>query len=269
MNTNLFNFKTKISNAIYDIIKVTYKFFLRRSYMFRIAICDDENLITHQIESILTTYKKEKNLKIEISTFSSGNKLIEYIEKNKRFDLIYLDIEMDEMSGIEVARKIREVHLDHKTDLVFISGKDHYDRQLLGLQPLHFIRKPIDEKIVIKDLKLALLREEKLAKNFSYKKTNESYNISLSDILYFESIGRKIRIVTLHSEDDFYGNMKEVLEEVNNTNFIQIHKSYLINYEHTAVFKYEEVEMSNGHILPISQSKRKEIRAIQLRLMEE
>lgn len=232
--------------------------------MFRIAICDDEYTINSWIEKILLKYAKLNFLEIDIEVFSSGEEIYKYIEEEHGFDLIYLDIEMKLMNGIEVGKKIRKTLQDHKTEIVYISGKDGYDRQLFDVQPLHFIPKPINPKVVIEDLNLAMLKAEKLNNIFTYKKGTETNRILVKDIIYFESNDKEIKIVTVNHEDIFYGKIHEVFETVARYQFIKIHRSYIINYLHTALFKYDEVIMSNGMRLPISQSKRKEVREIQV-----
>lgn len=237
--------------------------------MFRIAICDDEYTISSQVERILLKYAKRNFLEIDIEVFSSGEELCRYIEEDHGFDLIYLDIEMKLMNGIEVGKKIRKTLQDHKTEIVYISGKDGYDRQLFDVQPLHFIPKPIKPKVVIEDLNLAMLRAEKLNYIFTYKKGTDTYRMPVKDIIYFESNDKEIKIVTVNHEDNFYGRIHDVYETVANYQFIKIHRSYIINYLHAALFKYDEVIMSNGVQLPISQSKRKEVREIQLSIEQE
>lgn len=232
--------------------------------MFSIAICDDEKIVGSQIENILLDYSKRASLKLDILVFFSGESLYKYIESGNNFDLIYLDIEMKCMNGIEVGKRIRNMMENHKTEIVYISGKDCYDRQLFDVQPLHFIPKPISPSAVIEDLKLAMIRADKLGGVFTYKKENESYRVPIKDILYFKSIGREIKIVTMNNEDIFYGVLQKVLDEVKKYQFIQIHRSYIVNYSHISIFRYEEVTMINKDTLPISQSKRKEIKDMQL-----
>ncbi|SHE93067.1 two component transcriptional regulator, LytTR family [Tissierella praeacuta DSM 18095] len=237
--------------------------------MFIIAICDDEQIIVSQIENILLDYSKRTSLEVDIIVFYSGEELYKYMELGYNFDLIYLDIEMEPMNGLEVGKMIRNRMQNHKTDIVYISGKDGYDRQLFDVQPLHFISKPIDPNNVIEDLKLAMLRANKLGGVFTYKKANESHKVPIKDIIYFESLGRETRIVTVNNEDIFYGVMQKIFDIVGKYQFIRIHRSYIVNYNHISIFRYEEVIMSNGIILPISQAKRKEIKDIQLSIEQE
>ncbi|MDW7669542.1 MAG: LytTR family DNA-binding domain-containing protein [Bacillota bacterium] len=233
--------------------------------MINIAICDDEKRICSEIENIILKYNNKNNLNIDIEIFCSGEELLNYIEKGNKFDLIYLDIELGEIDGIEVGNHLRKILRDYTTEIVYISGKDEYYRQLFDVQPLHFIPKPIDPDIVIKDLELAIERSKKLNYFFKYQKENKFIKISMKDIIYFESLNREIKITCVEGVDYFYGTLKDVLSKTNGFPFIKIHRSYIINYNHCVRFKYSEVSMSDGTTLPISRTKRKEIQDIQLK----
>ena len=232
--------------------------------MFNIAVCDDNKTICSQIESTLLAYAEKNLLKINVTIFYDGESYINYTEKGNNFDLVYLDIQMNSLNGVEVGKIIRKVRKDYSTEIVYISGKDEYDRLLFDLQPLHFIPKPINPNSVIEDLKLAMERSKKSFDFFKYKKGNEFFKIPVNDIIYFESQSREMKIVLKDSEDYFYGSMEDITQTFTKFQFVKIHRSYLINYDHARIFKYDEVKMSNGDVLPISQSKRKEIRELQI-----
>ena len=81
-----------------------------------------------------------------------------------------------------------------------------------------------------------------------------------------KSNNRKIKIVTIDGAESFYGKMDDVLIQTQRHDFLYIHKSYLINYNHASAITYTQVTMSDGTVLPISQKRRKEIRDLQLRI---
>lgn len=110
--------------------------------MLRIAICDDEITICSHIENIIMEYSKYFVIKV----FYTGEQLVDYIEQGNKFDLIFLDIELNLLNGIQVGKKIRQDMNDYITKIVYISGKNCYDRELFDVQPLNFIPKPIIKK---------------------------------------------------------------------------------------------------------------------------
>ncbi len=224
------------------------------------------SIICGDIENVLLNYQKYNFEEIEIEVFYSGEELCRYMEKGQSFDLIFLDIEMKEMNGVEVGRKIRQEMDDYLTKIVYISGKDSYDRQLFDVQPMHFLSKPINREKIIADLKLAMKLLQKQRFVFSYKKGYEILRVPIKNIIYFESLNRKIKIVTTRGEDMFYGAIDEIFNRVAKYQFIRIHRSYIINYIHVSRFKYEEVIMSSSSCLPIGQSRRSEVRNSRLLL---
>ena len=87
----------------------------------RIAICDDDKNICTQIENTLLEYSEKSMQKIEVLVFFSGEDLIGYINNGNLFQLIYLDIEMKKMNGVDVGKYIRKILKDYATEIVYIS----------------------------------------------------------------------------------------------------------------------------------------------------
>lgn len=238
-------------------------------FMFNIAICDDEVAICSQIETIILNYQKIYSIELGIEVFSSGEELYKYLLEEHFFDLIYLDIEMKELSGIQVGKIIRQTMDNYSSNIVYISGKDNYYKELFDVQPMHFLSKPIDAKKIIEDICLAMKLSNKYNELFIYKKGYNTYKILVKDILYFESLNREIKIVTTKEVVWFYGKLEQVYSQVAKYCFIQIHRSYLVNYAQVKKFQYDEVLMFNSDNLPISQSRRKEVRKRQLAYAKE
>jgi DNA-binding LytR/AlgR family response regulator len=232
--------------------------------MIKIAICDDDHFICSQLENILVKYTKRKYIKMNIDIFYSGKGILSCLDQGVIFDLIYLDIELGKISGIEVGLQIRKTMRNYTTEIVYISGKDKYYKQLFDVQPLNFIEKPISQQFVIGALELALERMKKYAGFFQYQKSHDIYKVEINNILYFESLNREVKIVTTIQEDLFYGNLEDISNRISNYPFLKIHRSYLINYNHATILRYSEVVMSNGTVLPISRNRRQEIRNIQI-----
>lgn len=237
--------------------------------MFRVAVCDDEQVICSQIENILVKYAAESNEKIDTQVFYSGEDLCRFLEMGQAFDLIFLDIEMDLINGIEVGKKIRDEMDNQISQIVYISGKDNYYRDLFDVRPMHFLHKPIQDADIIKDVRLAMKLADKLGGVFTYKKGHEYYKKPIKNILYFESSNREVRMVTTEGAELFYGKLDDIFTQVAKYQFMFIHKSYIVNYYYVTKFRYEEVTMSNEVVLPISQARRKTTRELQLKFERE
>ena len=111
--------------------------------MYRIGICDDEIGTCTQLEGFILKYLKERCIEHEIEIFYSGETLCKYMEDEKRFDLLFLDIEFDTIDGIQVGKYIRDILKDEIMDIIFISSKSHYAMQLFACRPIDFMIKPI------------------------------------------------------------------------------------------------------------------------------
>ena len=226
-------------------------------------------MICSQIENTILKYAAENNEKIDTQVFYSGEELNKFLGMGQTFDLIFLDIELKLINGIEVGKKIRE-EMDNQTlQIVYISGKDNYYRDLFDVRPMHFLHKPISEADIIKDVRLAMKLSDKLGGVFIYKKGHEVYRQPVKNILYFESNNREVKMVTSDGEEVFYGKLDDVYKQVAKYHFMYIHKSYIVNYFFVTKFRYEEVTMSNMEVIPISQARRKATRELQVRFEKE
>ena len=232
--------------------------------MFKIAVCDDVASVCNELKTMIMDMKNDLICKeITIDTFYSGEALIDNIKEENLYDLIFLDIELGKINGVEVGHIIRKQMEDYVTKIIYISSKDIYDRQLFDVQPLHFLKKPIDSKKVFDDIQLSMKISEKENRNFEFKSFRNTIKVPYRDILYFESRGREVFLMGTKNNYTFYGNIKD-LEEVLPKFFIHPNRSYFVNYEFVTCFKFEELIMTDGSVIPISRNKRKEIRELQL-----
>ena len=227
--------------------------------VINIAIVDDENKVCSSIERILLKLSGEQGIRVDIDVFYSGEELITEFE-SKFFDVIFLDIKLKKLSGIDVSRLIRGTMKNEITQIIYISGNTEYAVEVFDYDPFYFVPKPVTdeqiEKVFLKLIRKLNLKTEAFVYNVGHK----SFKVSVKDIIYFENSKREIIIHCVDKEDRFYGSMEGMVSQLSRYGFLLIHKSYLINTVHIRKYTYENVEMSNHVILPIAQSKRKEIR---------
>lgn len=238
--------------------------------MIKIAICDDDKNIAAKVENILEEIGKENLLKISIDVFYSGESLQKFYENGNTYDLIYLDIEMTMLNGIEVAKYIRE--RDRYTIIIYISSHEEYLIQLFEVEPFRFIRKPIDMAVFNKYFMEAynkILREEVY---FQYNFRRNNVKILYNNIVYFESRGRYINIIQKDGKEDrFNGKLNAIEEIVNRSNhpFLRVHQSYLINFHYIKKINFSKVELFNGKEIYISEERQKIIRERYSQILKE
>lgn len=233
--------------------------------MFRIGICDDEPFVCSKIEEIILNYGILAYEKIDVEVFCSGEELYEYIKCENYLDMIFLDIELKKLNGIELGKIIRNEMKNEITQIVYFSSKENYAMELFKVRPLNFLIKPIDNLKVIEMVNKAMELLNKLDIYFKYKQGHNFCKKEIKDIIYFESDNRQVKMVTTTGEITFYGTLSEIHSQLESHKFFFIHKSYLVNYYHVAEFYYDKLVMTNSQTLPISQSKRTEVRKLQLK----
>lgn len=227
--------------------------------MINIAICDDESVICKEIAEIVEQHMDDFLETIHIAVYEEGESLYEDLIKGHHFDLIFLDIEMYKINGIDIGIFIRKNMDNQSTQIVYISSKQRYAMDLFTIHPLNFLIKPVDPEKVIHSIQLMLKMRQRETECFSYQTKGMMKKIPLTDIYYFESNARKIKLVFAGGEDEFYGKLKEIYEQLEPSTFLYIHKSYLVNYLWVSAIKPHQMVVGNGLVLPISRSMQKQV----------
>lgn len=227
--------------------------------MYNIGICDDGENICTSIENMLLQYAQEKNIQVDTNIWYTGENLRDYLASGGYLDLLFLDIELFKMTGIEVGTYIRNQLDNMGLQIVYISGKASYAQQLFKTQPLDFLIKPILQEQINEVMGMALKIAKKRNERFEFQRGKDYYYIPMGDIVYLESKGRKVKVVTMKAAFEFYGKLKNVVKCLLE-DFIVIHQSYIINKEYVFRYTYEMVELVDGTILTISLANRKLVR---------
>lgn len=223
--------------------------------MISIALCDDEDKYLSRYETILSSYFKEKKLAFEIIKFKSGESFLFNLEDNiNRFQIVFLDILMHELNGIETAKKIRE--LNENVNLIFLTSSEMYVYDAFEANPVNYLIKDKDEEKLHKVLDKVMKKLEVSVTNdnFVYKKANSYISFSYDSIMYFEVFQR---IITIHryKEDkhDFYCSFKELDSIIDQNRFVKIFRSYIVNMSYIQKIYNHQVELKDGTLLPISR----------------
>lgn len=232
----------------------------------QIAICDDDKIICADIETILFKIASVLKITIDIEVFYTGEEIEKYLLSGINYDIIFLDIELQSTKGTKIGDTIRNKLRNENTFIIYISSKESYALSLFKTRPLDFLVKPITEKDIERVFLLALELSNRNNEYFEFKVGQKLHKTKIKDILYFESSNKKCCMVTIDGAIEFYAKLSDIIEQLNRTDFLAIHKSYLVNYQKIIEFQYDKVIMLNGVELPISQNRRKQIRYQQIRL---
>lgn len=217
-----------------------------------IAICDDD-------KNILQYLKKKIEITLEdncqITTFESGYDLIEYIDSDiSNPDIIFMDIDLKEHLGIDVAKKIQQKFNNIK--IIFITGYASYVEDIFEVETLYYPAKPINEEKLKKALNKAM-EVIKVNKEEILNIKTEVVSINLNDVNYIES---HLRTVIMHCgkiKKTIYKKLNEI-ENILPEKFIRCHQSYIVNMEKVNILTTNKFILKSGDKVPVSQSKYKD-----------
>lgn len=228
--------------------------------MLSIAICDDDVLLAESLNQNLVVFASKMSLSIKTEIFGDGQDLLDDILYGSKYDIIFLDIEMKYLNGLETAKRIREV--DTTTLLIYITSHTKYAVEAYSVRPFQFIVKPFDMKLVEEYFQSAIKELETNPRYFRYLWKKKSYKIAVNDIVYFESQGRKILINTIDNVYTYNAKLNNIEIELTKSGleFWRIHQSYLVNRKNILEIEFQRLHLVTGDILPISEDRRKLIR---------
>lgn len=232
--------------------------------MLKIAICEDDPAMNEYIKSYISKACKTSPIEYSTECFLSGEDLLKKLNAGYFFDLIYLEISMEGISGIDVAKQLRERLCNVKTLLIFISSYEEKTIELFEYNTFRILIKPIDQdKFTKYFMDVCKYLDIKQIKCLEFKEIRgDKESVPFEDIIYLESTGRVIQLVTLYSKYFFYGKLKEIALNFQGEDFIRIHNSILVNFEYISLMRYGSVLLKNGETKDISGPKRKSVREV-------
>ena len=241
--------------------------------MLNIAIVDDDNNICVELENILMEYLKKYYLKFNIDIFYTGQEFIKYLDNENTYDIIFLDIEIGNLTGVDIGKYIRKTLDNRNTKIIYISSFNKYAMELFDLKPTNFLIKPLNKNKIIEVLKDILKDIELQSNEFIFKLKYDTFRIKYKNILYFESVklSKNIKIVTIDGTYIFRETLSNIEEILKKNNFIKISKSILVNFHNITVFKPVELEiiLVNNEVLPLSKNRINNIKETYYDLLDE
>lgn len=220
--------------------------------MIEIAVCDDDKFTVNYIVNTLTHISKKNNLYINIHTFTSGMEFISNYNPSKSYDIIFLDILLDSLNGIDIAKHIRENN--DITKIIFISSSSEYILDGYDVEASNYLIKPLDyeklNKVFIKAIKSLYNTNSKLLKINHGSKT---ITLPLSKVLYFEVYNRKVIAILDNSTIEFYSRLSDIEVLISKYNFVRCHRSYLVNVCKISQLSSSEITLNNFAKIPIGK----------------
>jgi DNA-binding LytR/AlgR family response regulator len=222
-----------------------------------IAIGEDKAQDREAIRSILDDYIKQNGYVGEISVFVSGEELLDTLSLGL-FDVIFLDIYMGCINGIETAKRIREI--DPTCVIIFITSSKDHSLESYSVRGSAYVIKPIREK----EMQNALFQcREIFLRNALYieiRADRTDVKIPLIKIYYVEIFGNYALFHTIAGEYKARMTLDEVEQKLGGKPFYRCHQSYIINSNHVGGLGGNDIMMKNGDAVPMRKNGRDAIR---------
>ncbi|WP_343083626.1 LytR/AlgR family response regulator transcription factor [Blautia producta] len=214
----------------------------------RIAVCDDDETAVSFLRELIESYPKQK---LSADGYSSGEDLL---RTRNIYDLIFLDIDMKGIDGIETARRIR-IH-DRKVKIVYVTSYKEYAGKAFSVHAFGYLLKPVKQEKIWKQIEDALLWQEEEApevKQVEFTAVEGLVRLPVDMIYYFEYQNRRIYMKAKDTTYEMRGKISDIAGRMEEYGFSVPHKSFVVNLYHVKNIKGYEILMMNGEWIPLSQ----------------
>lgn len=222
--------------------------------MYHIAICDDEPAFLEELAAQLRRYEAESGTEIRISAYRDGLALAESYDAS--IDLLFLDIRMQLLDGLETAARIRE--RDSRVGIIFLTTMAQYALEGYRCRAESYLLKPLHYQRLKAELdRFFARRQEEAAPWLIVSNDGGRRRLLLKEIRYLETSGRGLLVHTGREAVPCAKRMKEAEGELAGQGFARCHTSYLVNLFYVGGVRKLELTLVGGQTLPISQPRRK------------
>ena len=230
--------------------------------MLEVAVCDDQKMFCDTLRKMLSDCLERRKEEYHIDTFLSGEEFLNLQGKVTGYDVIYLDIDMEGMNGIQVARKLRQWHPDIL--IIFVTAFVDFSTVGYQVEALRYILKDhqnmsegIEESV---DAVLAKRRNCVVRKEFCFREGNRE--IPLEKLELVESMSHELQFTVYHRSEKIIYTMRGSLRDVPlsvEEGFVRTHQSYLVNLRYVKEISSGQAVLWDGKIIPVSRANYREV----------
>lgn len=228
----------------------------------QIAIVEDCKEHSELIKQYIDNWSRMSEEKVAIRQFDSAEQFLFHSENATEIDTIFMDIQMPGLSGVELARKIREKN--HQVAIVFTTGIDDYMEEGYELEATHYLLKPVSEEKVRRCLDKISEKQKKKEHYIILHGEEDTFRIAESNIWWVSALGHKVivgmeeagGVKRIHLSNSM-GEMEKILFQL--PEFVKSHRSYIVNLKHVKSIRKADIIMDNGDEIPLSRRMYKEV----------
>lgn len=213
----------------------------------RILICDDEQTYLNTLYIHVEEYMNSHHIPYTIAALTDPTMVL---KDHEVYDLAFLDIQMQEIDGISLAKQLRQ--RNEKLALFFVTNYDEYQDDAMDIQAFRFFEKPFNVKRLYAGLDKAMEYIDGAYVDIFLSENGAQQRVIADDILYVTREGRRVSLVT--KAQTFYPSEKydDLCEKLPQLFFYPVHKSFFVNLHHVERYTYTELLLTNGARIPIA-----------------
>ena len=233
--------------------------------MLSIAVCDDEVIECCNMAKRIKDILEDMKIPCIIRQFRSGGELLQALES---FDIVFLDIIMQDLDGMKTAQDFRKKASDKI--LIFVSSSREYVFEAYDVEAFQYLLKPVDDRKLKSVLQKAVRKTKKRSQEFIIvSRERQKKKLFLEDIYYFEIKGRIVDVHCTEGIFTYYGQIGELENKLWDKGFFRCHKSYLVNLKYIDGYNRQEVVLENGEKIVIAKRRYDEFCQEVLKVMRE
>ena len=217
---------------------------------YKIAICDDENAQLKFLSSLVKKWALCEKHTAEISVFESAEAFMFQYAEDKAFDILLLDIEMGNMDGLELARRIR---MENDTiQILFITAYPDFIAEGYEVSALHYLMKPVDEEKLRAVLSRAAANLKKAERVEIFYVDGEALRIPIDEIVSVEAFAHSVVVTTVKEKY----RLSETISKIENLlgdGFIRCHRSYLVALKYMKRITKTDIVLDSDEKIPLAR----------------
>ena len=227
----------------------------------RIAVCDDDSVLRDNLHKSILAFDSLPS-ETSIAKFSDGHSLVDAHSKQP-YNIIFLDIQMGGLSGLEAGALIRDI--DQKVLIILVTSYEQFMQKAFKIETFDYITKPYEDKDIHAVLKRALRKHIDQYRSICLTWRGATHKVKHSDIIYIKIDNRHLNFITTDEDAEIkcIGKLDEYERELAPHGFFRCHKSYLVNMDFISSVANDKIvvkhsALENDHVINISSRKRKE-----------
>ncbi len=213
----------------------------------KILICDDEQQYVDELKIHIEKYMQSRFADFEIDTVNNPQTVA---DSNEIYQLAFLDIQMDELNGMSLAKILKE--RNNKIVIFFVTSYNDYQDEAMDLRAFRFFEKPFNAERLYSGLEKAMEYIDESYVDFYVWADNEHKKILVDDVIYVERGNRQVTLVTTQGNFTTRETFDDWCEILQNSFFYRVHKSFIVNLHYVTGYKYSELFVQNNVRIPIA-----------------